>query len=111
MMNVDRQPYAIASHAMIGGDSAPPTAAPVLKIPIPSARSRTGNHSPTALAAPGQLPASPKPSTARQIQKPLALRTAACQSAAVDQITIEQVKPSRVPITSKTRPETIWLMA
>ena len=48
---------------MMGGETALPTAAPVLKMPIPRARSFTGNPSPTTFAAPGQLPASPKPST------------------------------------------------
>ena len=39
-----------------------PIDVPLLKIAIPSARCRTGNHSAITLAAPGQLPASPIPS-------------------------------------------------
>ena len=95
-----RQPYTVASQAISGGDSAPPTAAPVLKIPMPSARSWTGNHSPTTFAAPGQLPASPNPSAARYTPKAAAVRAVACASAASDQTTIENTNPSRVPITS-----------
>ena len=73
MTNVGRQPQLMASQAISGGDRAPPTAAPVLKIPMPSARSLAGNHSAIALAAPGQLPASPNPSTKRQKAKLVAL--------------------------------------
>ena len=98
--NVIRQPYTVASQAMIGGDSAPPTAAPVLKMPMPSARSRTGNHSPTTLAAPGQLPASPNPSAARKTPNAVAVRAVACASAASDHTTIENTNPRRVPMTS-----------
>ena len=85
---------------MIGGDTAPPMAAPVLKMPMPSARSRTGNHSPTTFAAPGQLPASPNPSTPRAILKPPAVRANACAMAAADQTTIEKMKPRRLPMRS-----------
>ena len=100
-MKVARQPYVGASHAMMGGDTAPPTAAPVLKIPMPSARSRTGNHSPTTFAAPGQLPASPKPSAAAE-DRELAERCARSRARAPpsDHTTIEKTKPRRVPITS-----------
>src|SRR5687768_4362787 len=111
MTNVGRQPQLEASQAMSGGDKAPPTAAPVLKMPMPSARSRAGNHSAMALAAPGQLPASPKPSTKRQKAKLVMLRAAAWAAAAIDQTTIEMVKPARVPTASYRRPETIWLTA
>ena len=96
MMKVGRQPQMVASQAISGGDSAPPTAAPVLKMPMPRARSRAGNHSAIAFAAPGQLPASPKPSTKRKKPKLAALPAAACAAAAIDQTTIEIVKPMRV---------------
>jgi hypothetical protein len=98
--NVGRHPQREASQAMRGGDNAPPTAAPVLKIPMPSARSRGGNHSAIDFAAPGQLPASPKPSTNRQNAKLVMLRAAACATAAIDQTTIEIVNPRRVPTRS-----------
>ena len=97
---VRRHPYAVASQAITGGDKAPPTAAPVLKIPIPSARSRTGNHSPTTFAAPGQFPASPKPKAARKKPNAAAVRAVAWARAARDHTTIEKMKPLRVPMTS-----------
>ena len=109
--NVGRQPQVVASQAMKGGDRAPPTAAPVLKMPMASARSRTGNHSAIAFAAPGQLPASPNPSTKRQEAKLATERAAAWAAAAMDQTTIEIVKPIRVPTASNRRPESIWLTA
>ncbi len=109
--NVGRQPQTVASQAMNGGESAPPTAAPVLKIPMPSARSRTGNHSAIAFAAPGQFPASPKPSTKRQDAKLVTVRAVAWAAAATDHTTIETAKPTRVPTASKSRPESIWLIA
>jgi hypothetical protein len=111
MMKVGRQPHDEASQAMRGGDNAPPTAAPVLKMPMPSARSRGGNHSAIDFAAPGQFPASPKPSTKRQKAKLVMLRAAACATAAIDHTTIEIVKPTRVPTRSYRRPESIWLTA
>ena len=86
---------------MSGGDSAPPTAAPVLKMPMPSARSRTGNHSPTTLAAPGQLPASPKPEhAAEDARMPQPCAPSRARAAASDHTTIEKTNPSRVPMTS-----------
>ena len=86
---------------MIGGERAPPTAAPVLKMPMPSARSRTGNHSPTALAAPGQLPASPKPQhPAPERRSSPTVRAKKCAMAAADHTMIENVNPSRVPMAS-----------
>ena len=85
---------------MIGTDTAPPTEAPELKMPTASARSFAGNHSLAALMAPGQFPASPKPSTPRHSWKAPALPEKACMIAAKDQTTIEKAKPSRVPIAS-----------
>src|SRR5258707_2230551 len=110
-MKVGRQPQYEASRAMRGGDSAPPTAAPVLKMPIPRARSFGGNHSAIDLAAPGQLPASPSPRTERQKAKLVMLRAAAWATAAIDHTTIEIVNPMRVPTASYSRPESIWLAA
>ena len=85
---------------MIGADTAPPTEAPALKMPTASARSLTGNHSLAALIAPGQLPASPKPSTARHTRNDPADLENACMMAANDHTTIDKTKPIRVPITS-----------
>ena len=82
----------------------PPIAAPELNIPCANARSLVGNHSALALVAPGQLPASAKPKTARNIlnvNKPCAK---ACATVARDHTAIDKTKPRRVPIQSKILP-------
>src|SRR3546814_6260118 len=76
----------------------PPNEAPALKMPCASARSREGNQSALALAAPGQLPASLTPSVARRKTSSGIERTSACAAIDRDQTTIERVKPIRVPI-------------
>ncbi len=48
-----------------------PTAVPELNIPVARALSFRGNHSETALTAAGKLPASPIPSDALAIPKPV----------------------------------------
>src|SRR3954447_2533042 len=65
-MNVVCQPYERLSQTISGGARMEPIAAPLLKIAMPKARSRMGNHSATVLAAPGQFPASPNPRTKRK---------------------------------------------
>src|SRR3546814_5845849 len=74
-------------------------------MPCASARSREGNQSALALAAPGQLPASLTPSVARRKTSSGIERTSACAAIDRDQTTIERVKPIRVPIASKMRPK------
>jgi hypothetical protein len=77
-----------------------PMAAPLLKMAIAKARSRTGNHSAMTFAAPGQFPASPSPSRKRNTLKLPKDRAVACAIAAIDQTVIESVKPRRAPIRS-----------
>jgi hypothetical protein len=48
------------------GASAPPTDEPLSKSATAQPLSRLGNHSETALVAPGQFPASPVPSRKRK---------------------------------------------
>jgi len=86
----------------------PPSDAPALKIPCASARSREGNHSAFAFAAPGQLPASLIPSVARSTISKGIERTSAWAAIDSDQTTIEMVKPMRVPMASKMRPKIDW---
>jgi hypothetical protein len=77
-----------------------PMETPLLKMPMPRARWRGGNHSAIAFAAPGQFPASPMPSTnlrALRLAKP---RANACPMAAADHIKMEKVNPRRVPTRS-----------
>src|SRR3546814_12725831 len=83
----------------------PPNEAPALKMPCASARSREGNQSALALAAPGQLPASLTPSVARRKTSSGIERTSACAAIDRDQTTTERVKPIRVPLESTRRTE------
>src|ERR1700729_3414716 len=74
-----------------------PMEAPPLKIAIPMARSFCGNHSAITFAAPGQLPASPRPRKKEQeekLEKPVMAERA---MAAAHQTMIERVKPGREP--------------
>src|SRR5438067_5505021 len=109
-MNVVRQPYARLSQTISGGATVEPIAAPLLKIAIPNARSRIGNHSATVLAAPGQFPASPNPSTKRNALKLANPRANAWAIAAMDHKMIEQTKPILVPTRSYSFPESPWLI-
>ena len=76
---------------------------------MPSARSRTGNHSAITLAAPGQFPASPSPSRNRKQFRPNRPLANACAIDASDQTTIEMAKPRFAPIRSYSWPESPWL--
>ena len=83
-----------------GGATTEPMDVPLLKMAMPSARWRIGNHSAITLAAPGQLPASPSPSRKRKqfrLKSPVAK---AWSMLATDQTTIEIVKPRRLPTRS-----------
>ena len=88
--NAAGHPKRSSSHATSGGASMAPKAEPLLKMPLASARSRSGNHSATTLTPPGQLPASPIPSRNRnapRLQGPVAK---ACSTAAPDHQTMQR---------------------
>ena len=70
---------------------------PALKMPIPRARIRAGNHSATARAAAGQLPGSPRPSNARHPASDHFPVAKPCSMAAHDQMNTKTEKPRRVP--------------
>ena len=79
---------------MAGGATTAPTAVPALISPMAVDRSRTGNHSATALVAAGKPPPSPAPSRKRlaaSIQKPVARPWLAQAS---DQKTMMTAKPA-----------------
>ena len=85
---------------MTGGATTDPMEVPLLKMAMPRARWRMGNHSAMTLAAPGQLPASPRPSRKRKqfrLKRPVAK---AWSMLATDQTTIEMLKPRRLPTRS-----------
>src|SRR5712671_6769467 len=88
------------------GAIAPPTAEPLSKIATASPRSDFGNHSETALVAPGQFAASPAPRrnrNAAKLLRPVAIEVAIAtheyQSTARD-------NPRLVLTLSSRRPET-----
>ena len=89
MRNVACQPKLICNATMMGVAMTLPSAAPLLKIDMAKARSFTGNHSAQTLAAPGQLPASPRPSRKRKTLKPAAPRAVAWAMAAIDHSVME----------------------
>ena len=92
---------------MSGGATTAPMVAPLLNTAMAKARSRTGNHSATALAAPGQFPASPIPRRNRKAPSCVTLRAAACSIEATVQMPTNSMKPARVPTRSSTFPETV----
>ena len=65
MKKAARQPYCAKHQAVSGGARTPPRLAPPMAMPTASARSFGGNHSLTALAAPGKQAPSPNPSPNR----------------------------------------------
>src|SRR5438046_206654 len=106
MTKAMRQPQRKYTGRIRKGATAPPTDEPLSYNAAASPRSRFGNHSETALLAPGQLADSPAPSRKRnsaKLEKPFARE--------VIRETIEyhatlMVSPRRVPTRSIRRPHT-----
>ena len=98
--NVACHPKRCCSATIIGVAITLPSAVPLLKIDIANARSFTGNHSVVTFAAPGQLPASPKPSRKRKTLSDPAPRAVACAIAASDHSVIENENPRFSPMRS-----------
>ncbi len=89
-----------------------PTFAPLLNIPVASARSRFGNHSATVLIDAGKLPPSPMPKALRTMMCMITSRpTKALSIPKRDQTTSEIARPSLVPILSITQPATTVMPA
>src|ERR1700674_145920 len=107
MTKAMRQPQRKYTGRIRKGAIAPPTDEPLSYSAAASPRSRFGNHSETALLAPGQLADSPAPSRKRnraKLERPLASE--------VKRETIEyhvtlMVRPRRVPTRSISRPHTV----
>ena len=87
---------------------AAPKEEPLSKSATAHPRSRRGNHSATALVAPGQLAASPAPSRKRKAQKLRSPLAKDVSMAASEYHSTPSVSPSRVPIRSRKRPITGW---
>src|SRR4051812_29832614 len=101
-----RQPNRRGIHGITTAASAPPTLEPLSKIATAKPRSCAGNHSATALLAPGQFTPSPMPNRKRsaandetEFAKPVAMLNSDHQTTAI-------ASPSRVPVTSSAMPPT-----
>src|SRR5882724_9696031 len=68
-MNTGRQPHRKKIGSIRKGATAPPMEDPLSNKAVARVRSRFGNHSETALVAPGQLADSPAPSKKRNVAK------------------------------------------
>src|SRR5579863_4968369 len=80
---------------------------PLSKRAAARARSRFGNHSDTALVAPGQFADSPAPSRNSTIAKLKNPRAKALQIEATEYQITERVNPRRVPTRSMNRPQIV----
>src|SRR3981189_2659758 len=92
------------------GATAPPTEEPLSYNAAASPRSRLGNHSETALLAPGQLADSPAPSRKRnkaKLESPLAREV---KTEMIEYHETLMVRPRRVPTRSISRPHTVCPM-
>src|SRR5205807_3183004 len=104
MTKAMRQPQRKYTGRMRKGAIAPPTDEPLSYNAAASPRSRLGNHSETALLAPGQLADSPAPSRKRnraKLQSPFASEV--IRETTEYHVTL-MVRPRRVPTRSISRP-------
>src|SRR6267142_2174761 len=92
------------------GATAPPTEEPLSYNAAASPRSRFGNHSETALLAPGQLADSPAPSRKRnkaKLERPFAREV---KTETIEYQVTLMVRPRRVPTRSISRPHMVCPM-
>src|SRR4029450_8979134 len=66
--------------------------------------SRLGNHSETAFVAPGQLAASPRPSTKRNVAKDRSPPAKDVSTAVTEYTATVRLSPTRVPTRSRNGP-------
>src|SRR2546425_4310042 len=102
--NAQRQPHVSAIQGTMSGVRIAPVLVPALKMPVASARSSLGNHSPMLLMAPGKLADSPRPSSARAAENAAVVRASAWPIAARLHTTTAVAKPRRTPTRSSQRP-------
>src|SRR5437867_1281558 len=98
------QPHVSAIQGTRRGVTIAPVFVPALKMPVASARSFLGNHSATALMAPGKFADSATPSRARAAENRPVVRANACAMAARLHATTAGANPRRTPIRSNSRP-------
>src|SRR5215471_5678380 len=102
--NAGRHPHREYTDKTIKGAIAPPTDDPLSNNAVARPRSRFGNHSETALVAPGQFPDSPAPKRKRNVMKeysPVAIEVRIDTSEYHD---TERVSPRLVPMRSISLP-------
>src|SRR5215469_2320482 len=98
MTNAGRQvPSVVYSQITSSGAIAPPTAEPLSKMATARPRSDLGNHSETALVAPGQFAASPAPKRNRKKAKLFRPAAAAVAMATSEYHKTASDNPRRVP--------------
>ena len=95
--------------AISGGARMPPTAVPALMMPMAVERSRTGNHSATALVAAGNPPPSPTPSNNLLAASMAKLAANPWLAQARDQNTMIDRNPRRVPNASISLPPMMYI--
>ena len=95
---------------MSGGATVAPMVAPMVKMPYASPRSRTGNHSESALGPTVQLPGSPMPSSSRHSPSVIIEVANAVPMLASDHQMMNAAMLTRVPSQSVMRPETRYEM-
>ena len=96
---------------MIAGAIRAPNAEPLLKIPLPKARSAGGNMLATTRRAQGKLKASPTPSAARVAASVRQLPTKAAAAPATDQNPTARARTIRIENRSAMKPAGICRMA
>src|SRR6266436_9108410 len=110
MMKAMRHPQRRYTGRIRKGATAPPTEEPLSYNAVASPRSRFGNHSETALLAPGQFADSPAPSKNRnsaKLRKPFASEV---NSETAEYHATLIVRPRLVPTRSTKRPQTVCPM-
>src|ERR1041384_1903396 len=98
------QPQLFFNHGTSKGGTNTPTFVPELKIPVASARSFLGHHSPTDLIDGGKFAASARPSPKRAVQKPPTDRASPCAAAAMLQKMTASENPVLTPMRSMIPP-------
>src|SRR6267142_2464824 len=103
-MKAHGQPHVSAIQGTRRGVMIAPVFVPALKMPVASARSLFGNHSATALMAPGKFADSATPSRARAAENRAVVRANAWAMAARLHAITAAANPRRTPIRSNSRP-------
>src|ERR1700686_1877461 len=110
MIKAMRHPQRKYTGRIRKGATAPPTDDPLSNNAAATPRSRLGNHSETALLAPGQLADSPAPSRKRNSAKlEMPLASEVMRETMEYHVTL-MVRPRRVPTRSMSRPQTVCPM-